>query len=74
MCRPKQCGFSAVLVWQNGVDFAHSSLESGMVFEGITGMYEGIYRFNSNWVRKKEKYADSIILFVAPVLSKVMMT
>ena len=34
-------------------------LESGMVFEGTTGVCELIYRFNSKWVRKKEKYANS---------------
>ena len=27
--------------------FAHFGLESGMVFEGTTGVYERIYRFNS---------------------------
>ena len=32
---------------KTGIDFAHSGLESGMVFEGTTGVYEGIYRFNS---------------------------
>ena len=32
---------------KTGIDFAHFGLESGMVFEGTTGMYEGIYRFNS---------------------------
>ena len=31
----------------------------GYGFEGITGVYGGIYRFNSKRVRKKEKYADS---------------
>ena len=30
-----------------GIDFAHFGLESGMVFEGTTGVYERIYRFNS---------------------------
>ena len=34
-------------------------LESGVVFGGTTGVYERIYRFNSKWVRKKEKYANS---------------
>ena len=29
------------------VHFAHFGLESGMVFEGTTGVYERIYRFNS---------------------------
>ena len=41
------------------IHFAHFGLESGMVFEGTTGVYERIYRFNSKWVRKKEKYANS---------------
>ena len=41
--------------------FAHFGLESGIVLRnyGTTGVYEGIYRFNSKWVRKKEKYANS---------------
>ena len=35
-------------------------LESSMVFEGTTGLYERLYRFNSRWVlRKKEKYGNS---------------
>ena len=34
-------------------------LESGMVFEGTTGVCELIYRFTSKWVREKEKYANS---------------
>ena len=33
-----------------GIDFAHFGLESGLVFEGTTGVYERIYRFNSKWV------------------------
>ena len=32
---------------ENGIHFAHVGLESGMVFEGTTGAYERIYRFNS---------------------------
>ena len=42
-----------------GTDFAHFGLESGMVFEGTTGVYERIYRFNSKCERKTEKYANS---------------
>ena len=30
-----------------------------MVFEGTTGLCERIYRFNSKWVRQKEKYPNS---------------
>ena len=29
------------------IDFANFGLESGMVFDGTTGVYERIYRFNS---------------------------
>ena len=32
---------------KTGIHFAHFGLESGMVFEGTTGVYERIYRFNS---------------------------
>ena len=32
---------------KTGIHFAHFGLESGMVFEGTTGLYERIYRFNS---------------------------
>ena len=42
-----------------GIHFAHFGLESGWVFEGTTAVYEHFYRFNSKWVRKKEKYANS---------------
>ena len=31
----------------------------GMFFEGTTGAYERINCFNSKWIRKKEKYANS---------------
>ena len=29
-----------------GIHFAHFGLQSGLVFEGTTGVYERIYRFN----------------------------
>ena len=32
---------------KTGIHFAYFGLESGMVFEGTTGMYERIYRFNA---------------------------
>ena len=44
---------------KTGIRFAHFGLESVKVFGGITGVYEGIYRFNSKWVRTKEKHANS---------------
>ena len=44
------------------IDFAHFGLESGVVFEGTTEVYERIYRFNSKLVRKKEKYVNSALI------------
>ena len=44
---------------KTGIHFAQFCLESGVVFEGTMGVYERIYRFNSKWLRKKEKYANS---------------
>ena len=32
---------------KTSIHFAHFGLESGIVFEGTTGVYERIYRFNS---------------------------
>ena len=42
-----------------GIHVAHFGLKAGMVFEGTTGVYERIHRFDSKRVRKKEKYANS---------------
>ena len=56
MYRPKGYGFCAVLVWKWVYTLPmHFGLESGMVFEETTGVYERIYRFNSKCMRKKEK-------------------
>ena len=38
---------------KTGIDFARFGLESGMVFDGPTGVYERIWSFNSKWLRKK---------------------
>ena len=60
MCRPKGYVFCTVLVWKWVYTLAIvRDLESVMVFEETTGVYERIYRFNSKWIRKKEKYANS---------------
>ena len=56
---PHWVGFLCRFGLKRGVHFAYFGLESGMVFEGTTGVYERIYRFNSKWVRQKEKYARS---------------
>ena len=29
---------------KTGIDFAHFGLESGMIFEGTTGVYQRVYR------------------------------
>ena len=47
MCRPIGVGFLRLFGPETGIAFAHIGLESGMAFEGSTGMYERIYRFNS---------------------------
>ena len=58
---PHRLGFLRLFDPKTGIDFAHFGLEWGIVFEGTTGVYERIlfYRFNSKWVRKREKYANS---------------
>ena len=56
---PHPVGFLCRFGLKTGIQFAHFGLESGMVFEGTTGLYERLYRFNSKRVRKKEKYANS---------------
>ena len=53
--QPHLCRFFAAFGLKTGIAFAHVDLESSLVFEGSTGVYERIYRFNSKWVRKKEK-------------------
>ena len=59
MYRLKRYDFCAVLVrkWIETLPL-HFGLESGMVFEETTGVYERIYRFITKCVRKKEKYAN----------------
>ena len=55
---PQRVGFLRRFSLKTGIHFAHFGLESSMVFEGTTVVHEGIYRSNSKWVRKKEKYAN----------------
>ena len=56
----QRVGFLCRFGLKTGIRFAHFGLESGMIFEGTTGVYERIYRFNSkSGVRTKEKYATS---------------
>ena len=56
---PQRVGFLSLFGLKTGIDFAHFGMESGMVFEGTTGVYESFYRFNSERERKKDDYANS---------------
>ena len=67
---PQWVGCLCCFCLKTGIDFAHFGLESGMVFEGITGMYDIFIVSISNELRKKEKYSNSYFL---AVLIKVMM-
>ena len=44
---PHQLGFLHRFGLKMGIHFAHFGLESGLVSEGTTGVYECIYHFNS---------------------------
>ena len=44
---PHQVGFLRRFCLKTGEDFAHFSLESGMVYEGTTIVYQCVRRFNS---------------------------
>ena len=46
MCRPKGLGVLHHFGLKTGIHFAYFGLESGMVFEGTTGVYEHIYRLS----------------------------
>ena len=44
---PKRVGFLHRFGLKIGLDFAHFGLESGMVYEGTTIVYQCVRRFNS---------------------------
>ena len=44
---PELSGFLRGFGLKTGIHLAHFDLESGMVYEGTTEVYERIYRFNS---------------------------
>ena len=54
---PLRVGFLRRLSQKTGKDFPHFGLESGMVFERTTGVYERICRFNyySKWKKQKKE-------------------
>ena len=43
---PQRVGFLLYGIWKLGLDFAHFSLESSMVYEGITFVYQFVCRFS----------------------------
>ena len=55
---PQRVKFLRRFGLKTGLDFAQFGLESGMVFEETTGVYERNYPFNSKRIRKKDKYAN----------------
>ena len=44
---PPWVAFCPIFGLKTGIHFVHFGLESGMVFEGTTGVYERIYHINS---------------------------
>ena len=54
--QPQRVGVLRRFGLKTSIDFAHFGLESGMVFEGPTGIYERIYRFNSKWIKKSHDF------------------
>ena len=52
---PQRVGFLCRFGLKTGIDFAHFGLELGMVFEGITGVYERVCLINSKRIRKKDR-------------------
>ena len=55
---PQRVGFLRHFGLTTGMDFGHSGLEPGMVFEGTTGVNVLIYRFSSKWKNKEKDTCD----------------
>ena len=49
---PQRVWFLGLFGLKTAIHFAHFCLESGIVFEGNTGVHERSFRFNSKWRRK----------------------
>ena len=58
---PHRVGFLSRFGLKTGIHYTLCPFWSGIMygFRGNHGVYERIYRFNSKWVRKKEKYENS---------------
>ena len=57
---PHRVGFLRRFGLKTGIPFAHFGLESGMVFEGTTRVYERIYRFNSKKEREISEFETDL--------------
>ena len=55
---PHRVGFLCRFGLKTGIHFAHFGLESGWVFEGSTGVYERVYRFNSKGSKKEREICE----------------
>ena len=53
---PQSVGFLRRFGMKMGIDFAHYGLESDVVYEGTTVVYQCVRRFNSKWIREKVKF------------------
>jgi len=53
---PQRVGVLHPFGLNTGIDFAHFGLESGVVLEGTTGIYERIYRFNYKRIKKVPRF------------------
>ena len=74
MCRPHRVGCLGRFGLKTGIDFADFGLESGMVSEGTTGVYERIYSFNFKWVREEREICEFETDFFVCALIYVMIT
>ena len=54
-CISHRAGFLCRFGLKTGIHFPHFDLESGMVFEGTTGVCELIHRFYSKWVHERKR-------------------
>ena len=58
MCRAIGVEFSRLFGLKTGIAFAHVGLESDVVFEGSTGVYEHIYRFQFQMSKKEREICE----------------
>ena len=54
MCHPQRVRFLRRFGLKRGIDFAHIGLESGLVNEGTTVVYQGVRRCNSKGIKERK--------------------